>query len=245
LSALLAADTPDHSSDMSKIASDVCSQVLALGQTTPQQSSIKSLLWKSHNLENISRQWNNYGGPELLRSSGIAEDPIEFFQKLSADEMSVAYTQQAFSHGDLNTSNIIVDLHKTPVEAYIFDAAGAQPHVNIRDIAHLEVSALIHHPPRNGRTVIEECASVYGGGYLVDIPTEAGQARNVISLVTELRRTAAQSASELLYAVSVVDYALLQLGGLSYGPSMNKIGTRRDAALLVALTLQWFKRIRV
>lgn len=46
-----------------------------------------------------------------------------------------------------------------------------------------------------------------------------------------------------MYALTVADAALMQLGGLDITVSRNKIGRPRDALVLCAAAAKWFRRV--
>jgi hypothetical protein len=176
---------------------------------------------------------------------GIMADPIEAFAKLMEDDTKIPYVQQAFLHGDLNTSNIAVDGSDDALEAYIFDAAGTRPDLRIRDLAQVEVSALLHQSIQTSASLVEECAFLFTGTFLPDETPQpdSPHLRNVFALIIELRKIARREQSERVYALAVLDYAVLQLGGLNFTVSANKIGTPRDAAVLVALCSHWYRNV--
>jgi hypothetical protein len=120
--------------------------------------------------------------------------------------------------------------------------------VNVRDLAMLEVTALLHQDDEQGGRMVEHCSPLYGDRVLPsDDPEPAGgtdRERNTHRLVAEIRRRALASVDEpRIYALMVFDNALMQLGGLWLGSSTNKIRFPTDAALLAGLSTRWLRRV--
>ena len=130
--------------------------------------------------------------------------------------------------------------------AYIFDASCSAPGVNVRDLAMLEVTALLHQPADGEQTLVQHCMALYGDS--VDTPQAldythgSNRARNTLKLIAELRKQVLLKTTPFIYALMVFDCTLIQLAGLAWH-SGNKISHPADAALLASLTANWLQSI--
>ncbi|SRR6266446_234771 len=145
------------------IVQSVANQVAALGELTPYQTSIFNLLWRWHDKERIRHEWEQYSlGLDNLLSLDSEFDPTKFdpilvLDSLAANASPVHCYRQTCLHGDLNVTNIALDDFAMGPRAYIFDASGCLPGVNVRDLAMLEVTALLHQPDDGEKTLVQHC----------------------------------------------------------------------------------------
>jgi CheY-like chemotaxis protein len=223
------------------IVTDIADQVRALGDWTEDRRPLRELLWGNHDTALLEEQWQQNGGAEIIATLGTGADPIALHDELSSDAGEITLKRQSFRHGDLNITNVAIDLGNGEASAYIFDASGCSPGPNVRDLATLEVSALLHHPGTRNESLVESCADLYSPSDppIAELNTDSDLARNTIRLITSLRLKALEQADLFVYKLMVFDNALIQLGGLAFGPSCNKITNAKDAALLVGLTARW------
>ena len=232
---------------LSKVVQDVASQVAALGDSTPRTATVSSLLWAWHDKARLEEQWQAYGGASLLDEFGLEADPLKMYDAVSTNTNLVRYEQQTFLHGDLNITNIALDQTIGGVTAYIFDAEGCGPGVNVRDLAMLEVTALLHQPTSIKDSLVRQCTSLYDDTISVpDSYEDCGSSelgRNTFKLIAEIRAQALTRAKLNIYVLMVFDSAMLQLGGLAYTVSRNKIINPRDAVLLASLTSRWLLKV--
>ncbi len=233
----LNAGAVDITDKMPKIADDVSRQLSEIGQTTQQSAALSKLLWKYHEKSRIAKAWEKFG-------TGLPpeEDPTRLFESIRKSTQPIHYTQQAFVHGDLNASNIALDFHPDHVEAFIIDPAGFGPEPNIKDLAALEVSALLHQPQtQNGDNLVAACSFLYAQEFAPDDPNygAASYVANVRALIRAIRKLQAVDSEPSLYSLLVFDSVLTQLGGLEITLSGNKIGNPTSAALLAAAAGKW------
>jgi CheY-like chemotaxis protein len=222
---------------MPRIAEDVSRQLSEIGQTTQQSAALSKLLWKHHEASRIANAWEKFG-------TGLPpeEDPSRLFESIRKSTQPIQYTQQAFVHGDLNASNIALDFHPDHVEAFIIDPAGFGPEPNIKDLAALEVSALLHQPQtQNGDNLVAACSFLYAQEFAPDDPNDgaASYFANVRALIRAIRKLQAVNSERGLYSLLVFDSVLTQLGGLEITLSGNKIGNPTSAALLTTIVGKW------
>ncbi len=171
---------------------------------------------------------------------------VSLFLYLSANPAVVWYPHQSVLHGDLNASNVAVEVHSGTPRGYIFDASGSGGGPSVRDFAALEVTVLLHRRPSVVFNTELLCCALYGSNVeLLDASPNSDlpeMARRVFALIAEIRRNALRCADAVTYALCVLDVALMQLGGLDFTVSRNKIGRPRDAAVLCARISKWFRR---
>lgn len=237
-----ASDVADH---LHRLAQEVATQVAALGDRTPDHRELRQLLWKHHDSTRIATQWEKRGGEQVLRDYGDAvSSPVALFASLTADGTNVRYEHQTALHGDLNYSNIAIEDEGGVPHGYIFDASGSQSGVCVRDIAMLEVTMLLHQQAEAG--VLHACLGLFATDKESQSqPAEAtDREKNTFAFIQGIREVAFQYAGPHIYALMVVDNALLQLGGLDFGSSYNKIVNPQDACLLAALASRWYQSVR-
>jgi hypothetical protein len=237
---------------LSCIIENVVDQVTALGESTPYQTSLCSLLWKGHEKERLSHEWKQYSvGQDKIIAPNPDPDPTQFDPTIVLDSLftnsrQVYFQRQTCLHGDLNITNIALDDSAAGPRAYIFDASGCQPGVNVRDLAMLEVTALLHQPTDGEPRLVQHCKALYTNQVDVsehlDFIHGSNRARNTLKLIAEIRKQALTRAKPSIYALMVFDCALLQLGGLAWR-SGNKITHPPDAAFLSSLTASWLRRV--
>ena len=97
-------------------------------------------------------------------------------------------------------------------------------------------------------TLIQVCSVIYDASTPLDENTFASVtnplAQNVIEFVRGLRTGADAWNPPEIYALLVFDSALVQLGGLSFGTSGNRIADPRAAGAVAAFVARWYGRIR-
>ena len=224
-----------------QMAAAVAEQVAAFGASTPDQHPVSQLLWRSHSRERIAGQWKRRNGTvalEVLRDDGA--NPLEIFDRLMASAAIVRYERQEARHGDLNFSNVAVEeTGEDQFNAWVFDVAAGVAGANVRDIATLEVTALLHQSPCDAGPLAEQCRCLFAGALAADSSHDctfpSARGGNTHRFILELREQALRRASPDVYAILLFDEALMQLGGLDFGSSYNKIHHPPDSAYLAAL----------
>ena len=104
------------------------------------------------------------------------------------------------------------------------------------------VSALIDYLRGKDEGIAAACIGLYSPGWESARVPEAATARqkNTFEFVRAIRRAAVKYAPIEVYALTVVDQSLLQLGGLNFGSQFNKIRNPQDSCLLAALAARWY-----
>lgn len=227
------------------VVEEIAYQVSRLGDRSPDQRDVSSLLWKWHDTARIEAQWERWGGPQLVDALGKSFDAIAALNTLKQCSMLQRLGVQTALHGDLNPSNVALDVGGGVVRPYIFDASGVTAGVNFRDLAMLEVTSLLHLPSGSADDLVGACAALYESEEVLvqDGPPESLSGRQLTTwtLIAEIRRSAmkCQESTKLAYAVTVFDHALIQLGGLAFAVSRNKIRDPEQAVKLAANVSNW------
>jgi hypothetical protein len=103
---------------------------------------------------------------------------------------------------------------------------------------------LLHQQAEAG--VLRACAPLYATEKEMQVQSieATDREKNTFTFIRGIREVAEQFSEPHIYALMVVDNALLQLGGLDFGSSYNKIVSPHDACLLAGLTSRWYQSIR-
>jgi len=240
ISAFLSTEQAGTAGVLSRIAADIVEQLERLGTTSPQTRPLRNLLWQFHDKGRISESWVAFSGEQIFSDLGLPVHPVSLFEALTSSSSSIAFREQSYLHGDLHIGNVALDVGADHADAYIFDASGTNPHISVRDLAALEISLLLHQEAL--KVPDAELQGLYEVGVLVpkQTPTTSDvRMRNTYDLVREVRDAASSRADGSIYSLMVFDQALIQLGGLSWGLSGNKISDPRDAARLLIFTANW------
>jgi len=224
-----------------KMAAAVAEQVAAFGASTPDQHPVSQLLWRSHSRDRIAGQWRRRNGLAALEAlNGDGVDPLQTFDRLMASSALVRYERQEARHGDLNFSNVAVEeTDAGQFNAWVFDVAGGVAGANVRDLATLEVTSILHQSPCDAGPMSELCRGLFSGVLSADASYDSAavtaRGSNTHRFIVELRAQALRRATADVYAILLFDEALMQLGGLDFGSSYNKIYHPPDSAYLAAL----------
>lgn len=231
--------TPEQAAN---VARQICGQVEELGDLLQEHKPVKSLFWETHCKEILAEQWNRLSGKELQGQIGSSVDPISLYTELTNGDGKLHVKERSLVHGDLHIHNVAVDMDADGEEAFIFDPGVIKRNIAGRDLAVLEVSVLLHQRIAS-ETFSQICLVLYaqsgsgGEGVTKDIADPVGKA--IVSFILGLRK-AAQAWNDLeVYALMVFDFVLIQVGGLAFGSSGNKIIDPRAAGHLLAVTSQW------
>lgn len=226
---------------LASIVQGIAQQISSLGDVSPDKVAVPSLLWKWHNKDRLEEQWRKHSADPSGAPKGLGTNPAEVLGRLQSSKALLAYRKQSYLHGDLNISNVAIDRLPAGSRAYIFDASGCGAGVNVRDLAMLEVTAVLHQKGDEDE-LVRHCAPMYEvevrPSAALDLKAGSDYCRNTLKLVAELRNEALGRSSEAAYALMVFDCALIQLGGLQW-PTMNKVVSQRAAAVLASLTGAW------
>ncbi|MEQ1826064.1 MAG: hypothetical protein ABL921_08960 [Pirellula sp.] len=224
----------------SLIAKQIAYQIGLLGDRTPDQTLVRNLFWKYHDVDRVKTQWLKYGGPKLLTELQDQLDcPISRYSKLLVSQDIVRFSKQSVLHGDLNYTNVALEDSSEGVKAFVFDAYGFGSGPSVSDLATLEVSLLLHL--ESEESLVSGLRIIFGQGWATDTlpPSATDMQQNVLRLVREIRNQAIQTDTLRVYALCVFDQCLVQLGGLAFRSSCNRINFPSDAAQLSALAAKW------
>jgi hypothetical protein len=166
------------------------------------------------------------------------DDPLVVMREVLHSTREVRYSERSFIHGDLHAENVAVDVANSGGEprAFVFDAGATTRAPRLKDIAMLEVSVLLHSEEGLTTEILDELSRTHAS---------AAQSSPRTTLVRALRSGCLPDGDPewLVYAVLLFDQALVQLGGLAFPPSGNKIHNPKDAARLAAFAAKWLNNM--
>ena len=228
-----------------EIAGQIVGQVQQLGELQDNSKPLKALLWTAHEEANLAEQWR--GVRQLLPDNLPISDPVAFYQELCQSDEKVRLREQPIVHGDLHMNNVALDDTSKGPAAYIFDAGVIRRSAAGRDIAVLEVSILLHqHIALEAFKDI--CAIIYDASRPVDVDAVSSindpRAQNIAEFIRGLRMGVEGWNQPELYALLVFDFVLIQLGGLRFGSSGNRITDKNAVGVLAAYVADWCRNLR-
>jgi CheY-like chemotaxis protein len=227
-----------------EIAGQIVAQVNQLGDLLDESKPLSSLLWPAHDESNLKDQWQSV----QERFSGMlpAADPVALYVDLRQNQARVRLKERSIVHGDLHMSNVALDSTPRGPEAYIFDPGVIRRSTAGRDLAVLEVSVLLHHHI-DLDTLKTICSLIYDAAKPLDANTVTScadpLAKNVVEFIRGLRDGVQSWNSPEIYALLVFDFALIQLGGLMFGSSGNKVADTRAIGIVTAFAARWYRAI--
>jgi hypothetical protein len=228
-----------------EIAGQIVGQVHQLGELLDDSKPLKSLLWPAHDEQILREQWE--GLQQRLCGRVPLVDPVELYRELHQSDQKLRLRERPIVHGDLHMSNVALDSTPRGLDAYIFDAGVIRRSIAGRDLAVLEVSTLLHQR-LDFDTLLHVCSVIYDASTPLDKDTFASitdpLAQNIIEFVRGLRMGVNAWNRVEIYALLVFDFALIQLGGLSFGTSGNRIADPRAAGAVAAFVARWYESLR-
>ncbi len=221
---------------VSSVAAQIIHQIGQMGATSPNMQAPHRFFWPYHDDERLRQEWMKYGHPQLGDMAG--DDPLAVMQEIRALTTEQRYTEQTFVHGDLHAQNVAVDIGESGDEAraFIFDAGATSRAPRLKDFAMLEVSVLLH---ADGAIRPETLDCLFEGKAA---GTNASGPRAFL-LALRAGCMPGNGSEWPIYALLVFDQALVQLGGLAFDVSGNKVRNPRDAALLAARSARWAREL--
>lgn len=233
---------PDVAPQVTKVATDVLTQTERLGEPRTDMLTLRAMFWASHDESRLSETCAKHA-PPISELDALCADPIASLGAIKANPTQHQVVLRECLHGDLNVTNIAIN-EEPETKGYIFDASGVGSGPAMRDLATLEVTALLHLP-LGAESVIAACgAMLYGAAFIPDTPQSVPtpRAANTLALVSAIRAYAQREGEANTYALCVLDQVLIQVGGLAW-PSGNKISDFKDAVLLARLVAGWIERV--
>jgi hypothetical protein len=219
------------------IARDISSQLQCFEKSAPIQRKIGSIPWNPPGLDR--QEWLERGWHRLKRTG---TSPAEVYSRIVESEKLV-WVRVRDRHGDLHIDNVTLDRSDGTVHAYIFDAGAIESGICAQDLAAFEVSLLLHQAYEvSQQPLVHAAEALFDGssptGATLDESWSDHQ-RNTVALLNCIRQEALAECSQLVYAVMLMDYLLIQLAGLSAGTSHNKVFAIADVASLYERLTRW------
>jgi hypothetical protein len=242
--------TPPDSVDAAipDLVGDVVVQLEQLGGATEDQVQARHFLWRHLDRRIIQKAWEGCDTSAVL--SDGSPNPLNVFDAVASNERTIWADRRACIHGDLNATNVAVDIgNPGRPQAYIFDAAGMQADLEFRDLSTLEVTTILYNSNGLDTRLLQACRPFYSDAFLPEAfaldPGSAPIIRNVASMLLSIRTHVRQlgKEKESAYAMLVFDAVMRQLFGLGVQPSRNKIKNPLHACYLAAWTAHWIRRV--
>jgi CheY-like chemotaxis protein len=225
-----------------EVASQIAIQIEQLGELLPESKQLSALFWPYHDMNNLREQWTRFA-TQIQAQLGEDLDPILMYSKLVASNQRLRIKERSVVHGDLHMKNVAIDNGPGGPRAYIFDPGVSTRNVAGRDLAVLEVSTILHQPI-NAAEFKQICSRLYAvGGPRMDDSGMDDVSKRIVAFVEQLRTLATAWNDLRVYAVLVFDFALIQLGGLAFGTSGNKIADPFFGAYLVGAVARWCQEL--
>src|SRR6202035_358509 len=96
-------------------------------------------------------------------------------------------------------------------------------------------------------SLVASAASLFDGtdpyGDALDWRTIDSKFENAIRLILNLRNRLRADCDEKTYVVILLDYLLIQIGGVTFGTTYNKIVSLGDLVLLVQHLIRWYRTL--
>lgn len=238
LRSVLKPGEPICDADLETIAADVVDELNMLGDATGTTSIIRRILWAHHDGDRLLSGWRR-----IHCDGGV--DPVSVLHDLRARTERLVGSRQ-MCHGDLHPGNVSVAEDGGRLRAYIIDAGSMTSDLFGKDIAALEVSILLHITFDADVTPLTAVPSLFDGsdpyGERIDwlgVPTAI---TNAVRLIVNLRKRVRDKCSEAIYVVLLLDHVLIQIGGVAFGTSYNKITSLADVGSLFERLVVWYRR---
>lgn len=225
-----------------QLASDIATQLRSFPKTAPQQVPLRMLLWSPIGVDRRAYLLDVERKVQLPHPSAASV----FDQLSSSDRMF--WVDKRRCHGDLHTGNVSLDHDGNMIRAFIIDAGALEDVVCSSDLAALEVSLILHeeHGANGGLLDSGTAIAFFDGSSPLadlklpsDLPTEL---KNSLALISAVRGQALSECNEDIYAVLLMDQVLVQLSGLAFGTTQNKIKRPVEVVQLFALLTKWLER---
>lgn len=228
------------------LVADIVEQLEKLSGVEEDQVPVSSLLWQHYKpgiLEETSRLADH-----TLLGTATHEDPIRVQRELEASSARIWVTKRSCTHGDLNASNVAVDL--APADrphAFIFDASGIHADVDSRDLAYLEVTTLLYAEAVEIPGHFTAFDVFYGNaidpGPLPNAAVLPPQVRRTRAVIAAIRKHVASFKNAEMYPLVLFNAAMMQLSGLITHPTPNKVVKPELAYILAVWSATWVKKM--
>lgn len=238
LTSYLMRPTGETSAHLAKIALDIATQLRQLGDETNENLPVPRLFWEHLDAERLSRT--------CKAQNRLGEGPTDLFRLLGQSQER-RWCKVRTRHGDLHLGNVSLDLDAGAVRAFLIDPGSMKRGPVGRDFATLEVSLLLHQRYGAGESLVIACADLYDGSPPApDRQTPSARSalhENTRLLLRALRAEALAECPLSTYVLLLIDEVFVQLGGLTFGTSQNKIFRKDDAEELFSRLRNWHLRL--
>jgi hypothetical protein len=169
------------------------------------------------------------------------------FEEIYSAESKVRLKERAVVHGDLHLSNVALDQTEHGFEAYIFDPGTGKRSTAGSDLAALEVSVLLHHQLEH-KVLIGLCQMLYDPHNVLN-PADIQRvdhpvAQKLAHFIRGLREDALAWNCQEVYALLVLDTALIYLGAASFQSPGNSTIDPIATGCIAAFAAGWYRQTR-
>lgn len=229
---------------VANVIHQVVEQLSQLGAVEEDEVTVGAFFWSHLDRSSIEKAWSSCDSRRFLKD-GFA-NPLVVFDHLKASATKLWATRRNCTHGDLNATNIAIDVTQPEnPQAYVFDAAGMRADFDFRDLATLEVTSILFNSVGVDQQLIQVACLFYQSDFLPARPasTISDFAQNVFDTIIAIRSWLQHDHQKTVYALLVFDAALRQLCGLGFQPSPNKVKNPLHACYLAAWAAKWLTAI--
>ena len=224
---------------LERVTQDIVDQLCMLGEPQEATVTLRRILWADHDETRLADGWSR------IRADG-STDPLDLFRELRERPERVVVTRR-LGHGDLHPGNVAIGEDAGTLRAYVIDAGAMTTEVWAKDIAVLEVSTLLHVDFGGAASLADAMPSLFDGTdpYAESADWSTLEERFVLPLkmIVGLRSRIREACDQGTYVVLLLDYLLVQIGGVSFGTTYNKIVSLSNVASAFECIVSWYRRL--
>lgn len=239
LDEVLTAEAAITATSLESIANDVVDQLQKLGAPSSSMVMIKDAIWSFHDELRLADAWARAGGAS-------ADDPAVLLKELR-EQTEMLIVKKRMGHGDLHPGNVAIGEDSGRLRAYVIDAGVMTQNVWAKDIAVLEISTVLHVDFGDTPGPLLSHATLFDGtdpyGEAVDWRSVGPKVSNGLRFIVNLRRGVRGECDEKTYVILLIDSLLIQIGGVAFGTTYNKIVSVADTVLLFRLLVHWYRKL--
>jgi hypothetical protein len=222
-----------------RLTQDIVDQLCMLGEALVATLPIRRILWAHHDETRLADGWSRIQANASIDAVGIFRDLRERPERL--------VVTQRLGHGDLHPGNVAVGEDAGALRAYVIDAGAMETDVWAKDIAVLEVSILLHVDFGAAPGLVVAMPSLFDGtdpyADSIDWPAVEDKIALALRAIVGLRSRIRENCDQRTYIVLLLDYLLIQIGGVSFGTTYNKIVSLSNVAVLCESLVRWYRKL--
>jgi CheY-like chemotaxis protein len=239
LDEVLTAGPSIDETSIERIASDIVDQLQKLGASSSSTVTVSETIWSSHDGPRLADAWARAGG-------GSADEPASLLKELR-ERTEMLIVKKRMGHGDLHPGNVAIGEDSGRLRAYVIDAGVMTQSVWAKDIAVLETSTILHVDFGETPSPVLSQVTLFDGtdphGEAIDWRNIDPKALNAVRFIVNLRQRVRADCDEKTYLILLLDSLLIQIGGVAFGTTYNKIVSVADTVLLFRHLVQWYRKL--